>query len=369
MAADQDKTSAAGKRARSVAGDAVVNMLGPFAAAAVIALAMQFVFPSGGYSTRIALDIGVAVIAAVSLNIVNGWTGQFSIGHAGFMTLGGYAAGAITLYGSLILWGDNLRHGGLFGGYWLFVAACLVGGFIAAGAGYVVGLPSLRLRGDYLAIVTLGFGEIVRVLLQQTNKVIDDANALRAASAAELWPPPLGGSTGFYGVPKYTNLFWVYFFVTMTVVAAFRIKQSSLGRAMISIREDEVAAQAMGVNIARTKVLAFVLAAFFAGTAGGLMAHQSGLNLSPKDAGFQRSFEFLIMVVLGGRGSISGAMLAAAILTALPEVLREVEQYRLVVYALLLIVMMLLRPQGLFGIHEIWDYWTFRRRPKEVSPA
>lgn len=320
---------------------------------------MQFLLPGalGPYYSRIVIDIGIAMILAVSLNIVNGMTGQFSIGHAGFMTVGAYAAGMLTYYGSLCLWGSADRHGGFLGtGDWMFVASCLLGGLAAAGMGYLVGLPSLRLRGDYLAIVTLGFGEILRVVLQQTGKVLDDAEAVRSATWAQLVPPPVGGAIGFDGIPKYTNLFWVYLFVTLTVVVAYRLKYSSIGRAMIAVREDEIAAQAMGVNIARTKVLAFVLAAFFAGAAGGLLAHESGVIISPKDAGFQRSFDYVIMTVLGGRGSISGVMLAAIILTALPEVLRDFDQYRLIVFALLLVGMMLVRPQGLFGIYEIWQF-------------
>jgi branched-chain amino acid transport system permease protein len=141
------------------------------------------------------------------------------------------------------------------------------------------------------------------------------------------------------------------------LVVAFRLKRSSLGRAMISVREDEFAAQAMGVNVSRVKVMAFMIAAFFAGMAGGLYAHQFGNSIRPPDAGFLRSLDYVLMTVLGGRGSISGVALAAIILTVLPEALRDVDQYRLIVYALLLIGMMLLRPQGLFGIHEIWDFF------------
>jgi branched-chain amino acid transport system permease protein len=260
-----------------------------------------------------------------------------------------------------LLWGSHLKHGGFLGaGDWLFAASCLVGGVTAAVAGYLVGLPSLRLRGDYLAIVTLGFGEILRVVLQNTNDVIHTRAELQSAKWSQLIPPPVGNAIGFDGIPKYTNLFWVYLFLSITVVIAYRLKQSSLGRAMISVREDEIASQAMGVNIARYKVLAFVMAAFFAGVAGGLFAHESGLNISPNDAGFQRSFDYVIMTVLGGRGSISGVMLAALILTSLPEMLRDFEQYRLIVYALLLIIMMLVRPQGLFGIKEIWQLWPRR---------
>ena len=345
-------------------GGGIVGMFGPFAIGIALAAAAQVALPGllGQYYARIVLDVGIAVIMAVSLNIVSGMTGQFSIGHAGFMTLGGYAAGMLTYYGSLWQWGTVAKQGGPLGaGEWLFVVACVVGGLVAAAAGYVVGLPSLRLRGDYLAIVTLGFGEILRVMLQQTEPVIDGADVLKAATASDFFPPPVGGAVGFDGIPKYTNLFWVYTLVAITVVVAYRLKLSSLGRAMISIREDEIAAQAMGVNVARYKVLAFVIAAFFAGAAGGLLAHERGVIITPKDAGFQRSFDYLIMTVLGGRGSISGVMLAAVILTALPEFLRDFDQYRLIVFALLLIVMMIVRPQGLLGIHEIWQLWPFRK--------
>src|SRR5215212_2789262 len=322
------------------------KQIGPFVIGFVVAMAMHLLLPGalGAYYARIILDVGIAMIMAVSLNIVSGLTGQFSIGHAGFMAVGGYTAAFITYYSSMLLWGSSSAHGGLFGvGDWTFVGACIVGGLMAAGAGYVVGLPSLRLRGDYLAIVTLGFGEIMRVVLQQTRPVIDDAQQVHSARLADFFPPPVGGAEGFFGVPKYTNLFWVYAFLTITAAVAYRVKQSGLGRAMISVREDEFAAQAMGIHVSRIKVLAFVLAAFFAGMAGGLYSHEFGLNISPEDAGFQRSFDYLIMTVLGGRGSITGVMLAAMILTSLPELLRGFSEYRLIAYALLLIGMMLIR--------------------------
>ena len=349
------------------AGSVVAPLVG-----LTIALIAYFVLAPvlGPFYGRILLDIGIYIILAVSLNIVNGFTGQFSIGHAGFMALGGYTAGALTYYGSLGIWGDAIQHGGLFGpGELLFAAGCVVGGLAAAAAGWVVGLPTLRLRGDYLAIVTLGFGEIVRVILQQTNPVLFGIDELRSATRRELIPPPLGGALGFSDIPKYTNLFWVYAFVSITVIAAYRLKLSSTGRAMISIREDEVASQALGVNVTRQKVRAFMISAFFAGIAGGLFAHESGVIISPKDAGFQRSFEMVIMAVLGGKGSISGVLLAAAILTLLPEFLREFADYRLIVYALLLIGMMLVRPQGLLGSREIWDYVPRRERPRSRPDA
>lgn len=355
---------------RGYVGNTLTGLL-PFGTGLVIALLLHFLLPRmvGLYYSRIVTDIGIAIIMAVSLNIVNGMTGQFSIGHAGFMTLGAYTSAFITYYGSMCLWNSIDTHGGFLGsGEWLFAVSCIMGGLFAAAAGYVVGLPSLRLRGDYLAIVTLGFGEIIRVVLQQTGKVIESAEELKAGGLSQMIPPPVGGALGFGGVPKYTNLFWVFTILTITLVVAYRLKRSSLGRAMISVREDEIAAQAMGVNIARQKVLAFVIAAFFAGVAGGLFAHERGVIVSPKDAGFQRSFDYVIMTVLGGRGSITGVMLAAGLLTALPEFLREFEQYRLIVFALLLIIMMLVRPQGLLGIHEIWDLWLKRRATSPPPP-
>ncbi|MGE3317654.1 MAG: branched-chain amino acid ABC transporter permease [Planctomycetaceae bacterium] len=334
-----------------------------------IALAVHFTAPKllNAYYARLVLDVGIWMIMAVSLNIVNGMTGQFSIGHAGFMAVGGYAAGLVTYYVSLLLWKSTGVHGGFLGsGEWLFAMSCIVGGLVAAATGYVVGLPSLRLRGDYLAIVTLGFGEIVRVVLQQTNKTLGSWEAVQNAGWKELIPPPVGGAIGFAGLPTYTNLFWVYLFLAVTVLAALRLKKSSLGREMLSVREDEIAAQAMGVNITRQKVRAFVLAAFFAGVGGSLYAHEIGVIISPRDAGFQRSFDLIIMAVLGGQGSVTGVMLAASILTVLPEPLRDFNEYRLIVYALVLIVMMIVRPQGLFGAYEIWDYFPWRSK-KETA--
>ena len=377
---------------------------------------------SAAFYTKVLLDIGIAIILAVSLNIVNGFTGQFSIGHAGFMLTGGYIAAAITYYGTVRIWGDKQFHGGLlstadnpalFEGPWvtggdgLFLAACLAGGVAAAIAGYLVGLPSLRLRGDYLAIVTLGFGEIVRVLFQNSANQITSIKKVQDASIWQLCGA-LGRSLGLTGVPFYTSLFWVYLFVAVTIIVAYRIKQSSYGRALLSIREDEVAAEAMGIHTTRMKIRAFVISAFFAGVAGALYAHLLG-SINAGELGFVKSFDIVIMVVLGGMGSISGVVLAAILLTVLPEYLRSptavwhyalvlsvvvllirqrrgvrpaaalligaviveairlvagwaqvnLAEFRMVIYALLLILVMILRPQGLFGIHEIWDF--FRR--------
>jgi len=316
------------------------------------------------YHAKIALDIGIAILLGVSLNIVNGYAGQFSIGHAGFMAVGGYVAAGIVFYGSIKLWGTAAIHGGLFGpGELLLVAGCLAGGVVAALAGWLVGLPSLRLRGDYLAIVTLGFGEIVRVLLQQTDDVVMNPKAVAAASPLEL-SDNLGGALGFYGAPRYLdpgNPFWIWLFVVVVLLVAYRLKTSSKGRQLLAVRENEVAAEAMGVPTTRVKVVAFVVSAFFAGIGGGLYAHELGNSLRPADLGFQKSIDLVIIVVLGGMGSISGVVVAATVLTILPELFREFAQYRMIVYALALILMMILRPQGLFGLRELWELAPWRK--------
>jgi branched-chain amino acid transport system permease protein len=253
-------------------------------------------------------------------------------------------------------------------GNMLFVGACLAGGLAASLAGYVVGFPSLRLRGDYLAIVTLGFGEIIRVIIQLSNDVMIDPAQIRKASWATL-ASSVGGSVGFSGLPYYTNLFWVYFFVALMLAVAYRLKYSSYGRSFLAIREDEKAAEALGVPVFKYKVRAFVIAAFFAGVGGALYAHEIGTQLQPKDLSFMKSIEVVILVVLRGMGSVSGAVLAAIILTILPEELRFLANYRLIIYSLMLIMMMIMRPQGLCGIHEIWEMPWLRRLWTKRRPA
>ena len=363
------------RRATPPAGPAALGAVAPILLGIAVATLFQFlVGPSlGPYYAKVLTDVGIAIVLAVSLNLVNGFTGQFSIGHAGFMAVGGYTAGSIVYYGHHLLFGTLAHQGGFFGPTTLlYVAALLVGGLTAAVAGLVVGLPSLRLRGDYLAIVTLGFGEIVRVLIQRSGDVISDTAVVRD-SASRLVAGPggepsafglftsVGGALGFTGLPFLTNLFWVWITVAAVLLVSFRLKRSDQGRALLSIREDEIASESMGIPTTRFKVRAFVYAAFFAGIAGGLFAHEIGTTLNPRELGFQRSFEIVIMVVLGGMGSVSGTTLAAILLTVLPELLREFSQYRMVAYALTLIVMMLVRPQGLFGLREIWEAPALRR--------
>lgn len=382
-------TSAAQLRDRSRAlapgmGLSLARGVTPLVACLVLAVALQIAVRPlmGDYAAKLVLDIGVAVILAVSLTIVNGFTGQFSMGHAGFLAVGGYASGAVTYYGSLKVWGSAATHGGVLSGRpmsvdpstlpligsgdVLFVGALLVGGLTAAVLGLIVGLPSLRLRCDYLAIVTLGFGEIVRVCIQQTGPVIRTAAEAAQVPAWKL-ATSVGGALGFTGIPKYTSLFWVWLIAGITIMVSYRLKRSTYGRAFLSIREDEIASEAMGVNTTRYKVWAFVISAFFAGIAGGLFAHTLGVGLSAEAAGFLKSFDIIIMVVLGGLGSVSGAALAAMVVTLLPEWLRgkhvgpvDLSQYRLVIYALALILMMIFRPKGLLGVAELWDrsLWT-----------
>jgi branched-chain amino acid transport system permease protein len=233
----------------------------------------------------------------------------------------------------------------------------VLGGVIAAIAGLVVGLPSLRLRGDYLAIVTLGFGEILRVFAQRTGDVLPAKEVTSMAGSLTH----LGGSLGFTGTPTYTRVFYVFCFAAVTLICAYRIKTSSKGRHLLAVRENEIAAQAMGIDTSRVKVVAFVTAAFFAGIAGALFAHELGTTLSSTELGFQKSIDIVIMVVLGGMGSITGVVVSATALTIMPELFRSFSDYRMPVYAIALIAVMILRPQGLFGIKELWDFAFWKR--------
>lgn len=328
----------------------------PFAIAIVLAFAMNAVVgPAVGATwTKILLDVGIAILLAGSLNVVNGYAGQFSIGHAGFMLVGGYAAAWLTFYGSVKWFDIKEPFGGFLGqGEMLFLAGCMLGGVIASLFGVLVGLPSLRLRGDYLAIVTLGFGEIVRVLGQITGRQPKNMAQIKSRSMLDL-ANDLGGAEGFSQIPGYTNLFFVYLFAFVLLVLAYRLKYSSKGRALLAVRENEIAAEAMGVDTTRAKVVAFVFSAFFAGIGGALYAHQVGA-LDPKELGFLKSIDLVIIVVIGGMGSITGVVIGAGILVILPEVFRQFADYRMIAYALALIAVMLLRPQGIMGVKELWE--------------
>jgi branched-chain amino acid transport system permease protein len=302
------------------------------------------------YYNRIIVMIGINITLAVSLNIINGHAGQFSLGHAGFMAVGAYFAAYLTVFhfGPIV---EKLVEGSSRA--WLaqnalLLTAVLAGGLFAAIAGYIVGLPSLRLRGDYLAIVTLGFGEIIRVMILNIDKI--------------------GAARGLSGIPAWSNFFWVYFFCGLTILISMRLVNSSVGRAFLAVREDQVAAEAMGVDATKYKVKAFIIGSFLAGVAGGLFAHYTPAYLNPTMFMFVRSFEVVAMVVLGGLGSISGSIVAAIILTFLPEglrmakgVLHMTKDPRMVIYSIMLIVLMLTRPQGLLGRRELWQVLARRK--------
>ena len=310
----------------------------PFLAGAPVLAVIQWAMPPG--YALIAVAMGVNVVLAVSLNVVNGFTGQFSLGHAGFMAVGAYTAAKVTL----ALEGVKLAFVPEVVSDQLVFAVALAAGMVTAAiAGLLVGMPSLRLRGDYLAIVTLGFGEIIRSIIENLKT--------------------LGQATGLSGLPPRTNLVWVGISAIATVVMARRLAVSTEGRALFAIREDEIAAEAMGVDTTGYKVKAFAIAAAYAGLAGGLIVHAI-LLATPRMFTFIRSIEVVVMVVLGGLGSVTGSVVAACLLTVALEALREFESYRMVLYALLLVVLMLVRPQGLFGTRELWDLPLLRRLPR-----
>lgn len=312
-------------------------------------------FAEGYISTRLAyyydilITIGINIILAVSLNLVNGYTGQFSLGHAGFMAVGAYASAS---------WSNHLDPMILsaFGGSanplatnLALVISMTFAGILAAVAGVAVGIPSLRLRGDYLAIMTLGFGEIIRTAILNT----DFLGAARGLSVSGI----------------YTNLFWTFGVAGVATYVVLALVNSTYGRGFLTVRDDEVAAEAMGINPTRYKVQAFVVGAFFAGIAGALYGHFKAF-LTPEGFNFFRSVDVVVMVILGGMGSTIGVILAATLLTILPELLRALAhtqivppayqgllENRLILYSLLLIILMLTRPQGLFG-----DITAMRRR-------
>ncbi|MEI9895863.1 MAG: branched-chain amino acid ABC transporter permease [Chthoniobacter sp.] len=312
---------------------------------AVVAAAIASHVLSGGaapeipalnaYYYDVLIGIGINIILAVGLNLVNGYTGQFSLGHAGFMAAGAYASSWLTLS-----YGYALGSSG-FATTTIFLLALLMGGGIAALAGLIVGVPSLRLKGDYLAIVTLGFNEIIKGVIQNCDA--------------------LGAQRGLGGMVQHTTFFWTFALAAVTVYVVVSLVNSTYGRGFLAVRDDEIAAEAMGINTTKYKVLAFVLGAFFAGIAGGLYAHFKQF-IHPEGFNFMKSVDVVVMVILGGMGSTAGVCVAAVLLTilpellryvsrieALPEWLRHIAENRMIIYSLLLIILMLTRPQGLFG--------------------
>ena len=287
----------------------------------------------GPYIHQILILVGINVILSVSLNLINGFTGQFSIGHAGFFAVGAYTSAFV-----ITTVGDSVRSVFAFlpstgQDAVLLLIGILAGALLAGIAGLAVGIPSLRLRGDYLAIVTLGFGEFIRVFILNIDAI--------------------GGSRGFTGIPRLSNFFWVYLFVFLTVITVQNLIYSSYGRAFISIRDDEIAAEAMGVDTTRFKVMSFVISSMFGGIAGGLFGHFT-MYLHPNTFTFIKSFEIIIMIVIGGLGSIEGSILGAILITVILEVFRGFGPYRLVIFSITLILIMIYRPQGIMGAKALF---------------
>ena len=267
--------------------------------------------------------IGINIILAAGLNLINGYTGQFSLGHAGFMAVGAYVSAIVTMKLGLP-----------------FIVAIMAGACAAGLLGLLIGLPTLRLSGDYLAIATLGLGEIIRITILNINYI--------------------GGASGFMGIPRYTNFAWVFFVCLFVLFFIKNFINSSHGRACISIRENEVAAEAMGIDTTKYKVLAFTLGAAFAGVAGALFAHYFYV-IHPASFTFISSFNYLTMVVLGGLGSITGSIAGAVILTFISAALASWPEWRMIIYSVMLIILMLYRPQGLFGNIELVNMNIFKR--------
>lgn len=290
--------------------------LGIVAAVYVILLVLMNAGVINRYYSGIITMVGINIILAVSLNLATGFLGELVLGHAGFMAVGAYCSALITMNMGI----DEAIA---------FPISLLAGGLLAAVVGFLIGIPALRLKGDYLAIITLGFGEIIRVVLTSMDNIT-------------------GGARGLSGIPALTDYSWVFFIAALTVFLCYTLIHSRDGRQIITIREDEIASEASGVNTTYIKMLAFVISAFFAGIAGGLYAHHIGV-LEPSKFDFNYSVEILVMVVLGGMGSVTGSIIAAIVLTILPEALREFADYRMLLYSALLIVMMLFKPLGLLG--------------------
>ena len=280
------------------------------------------------------------IIMVTSLNLVTGVLGELTLGHAGFMSVGAYASAIITT--------QVLPESPL-----LFPLAVLVGGFAAALFGYLIGIPALRLRGDYLAIITLGFGEIIRVIIQ--NLPMAGGKGLASGQAGQA----------LIGIMKMNDLYIVFWIMVVCVTMMYCFVRSKYGRAIMSIREDDIAAASVGINTTFYKVLTFTLSAFFAGVAGAIFAHRGTGTLQPADFSFMRSTEMVIMVVLGGMSSLTGSIGATVVLTALPELLRSFGDNRMLLYSVVLVVVMIFRPTGLAGRYEFSLYrLLFGRRRK-----
>lgn len=288
----------------------------------------------GSYQTAIIITILINISLAVSLSFVTGYLGELALGHAGFMAIGAYTAGLITLNINLP---GNVE----------FPIALIIGGLVAGLIGIIIGVPALRLRGDYLGIITLGFGEIIRVILNNLEIT--------------------GGAKGLSGLTKYTNYIWAYWVMTMIVIVIFLLINSRHGRAIIAIRENEIAAESVGIPVAYYKTFAFAISAFFAGVTGGLYGHYL-TQLYPKKFNFLYSIEILVIVVLGGMGSLKATIIAAIVLGFASEYLRRYAEYRMLIYSALLISIILFKTKG-FTLKSFTQMVLdlFKRKPSSSS--
>ena len=298
------------------------------------------------YYMQVLMFALINIIMTVSLNIINGFTGQLSIGHAGFMCIGAYTSAYFT---TVLFKAANMSY---FPQLALFLFSLVMGGVIAAIAGYLIGLPTLRLKGDYLAIVTLAFGEIVRSVVRASDEIASFLHSIGLEKFSETIAE-ISGPRGLSAIPSLSKFWLVYVIAILSVIIMRNFIYSTHGRACLSIRENELAAETMGVNSTKYKMIAFSFSAFFAGVGGGLFAHVLRF-IHPDNFSFIKSIDFLIYLYAGGMGSITGSIMAATGLTILPEFLRVInfQQWRMVVYPLFLVILMLRKPDGIFGNRE-----------------
>ncbi|HGY9849171.1 TPA: branched-chain amino acid ABC transporter permease [Streptococcus pneumoniae] len=282
------------------------------------------------FYVQILQQIGINIILAVGLNLIVGFSGQFSLGHAGFMAIGAYAAA--------IIGSKSPTYGAFFG-------AMLVGALLSGAVALLVGIPTLRLKGDYLAVATLGVSEIIRIFIINGGSLTN-------------------GAAGILGIPNFTTWQMVYFFVVITTIATLNFLRSPIGRSTLSVREDEIAAESVGVNTTKIKIIAFVFGAITASIAGSLQAGFIG-SVVPKDYTFINSINVLIIVVFGGLGSITGATVSAIVLGILNMLLQDVTSVRMIIYALALVLVMIFRPGGLLGTWELSLSRFFKKSKKE----
>lgn len=307
----------------------VFNLVTLSAAAVIIfalLILLQYIGIIDEYAGQLLTLAGIYAIVALSLNLITGFTGQLALGHAGFMAIGAYSTAIAVQKFNIPLF-----------------AAIFIGAIITAVFGLLIGFPTLRLRGDYLAITTLGFGEIIKVLIENLEGLTGGAAGLKGI-------PPFS-DTGDFVLDALIKFGWVFGFFVLTLVVISNVIKSSPGRAIISIREDEIASNSMGVNVAYYKMFAFTLSAFFAGIGGGLYAIYFGY-LNPSMFAFMNSVNFVVIIVLGGLGSLTGTVIASAVFVFIREWLDMFGDLRLVIFGLLLILIMLFWQRGIMGTKE-----------------